>query len=236
MIRNGNWSTLVRVLALSGLRACWERHPAAEEWLRAWRARVAELASSKPVAEFDPGVRDGRFLAEVARLSVLDNGPLIAGDFLAKNGICLVVERHLPRTHLDGAALRFEGLPPVVALTLRHDRIDSFWFTLCHELAHVLLHLRQADRAGFLDDLDVADTSALETEADRAAGAALIPDEAWSEFSRQGAPSRASIVGFARRLRVHPAVVAGRCRREAGNYSLFTDLVGNGQVRRLFER
>ena len=54
-----------------------------------------------------------------------------------RHGIPLVIERHLPRTYLDGAALRLGDGRPVVALTLRYDRIDSFWFCLLHELAHV---------------------------------------------------------------------------------------------------
>jgi len=33
------------------------------------------------------------------------------------------------------------GDTPIVTLTLRHDRIDNFWFALLHELVHVHKHL-----------------------------------------------------------------------------------------------
>ncbi|NJL20730.1 MAG: hypothetical protein HC895_07860 [Leptolyngbyaceae cyanobacterium SM1_3_5] len=46
---------------------------------------------------------------------------------------------HLPQTYLDGAALLLPDGTPVVALTLRYDRIDNFWFVLLHELGHILL-------------------------------------------------------------------------------------------------
>ena len=41
-----------------------------------------------------------------------------------------------------------------MALTLRHDRVDNFWFTLLHDLAHATLHLG-ANTSIILDDLDV---------------------------------------------------------------------------------
>jgi Zn-dependent peptidase ImmA (M78 family) len=50
---------------------------------------------------------------------------------------------------------------PVIALTLRHDRLDNFWFTLLHEFAHVACHL-SPDRQVILDDLDVASSDAIE--------------------------------------------------------------------------
>jgi HTH-type transcriptional regulator/antitoxin HigA len=95
-------------------------------------------------------------LNNLAQLSYLDVGPKLAREFLNKSGIHLVIERHLPRTHLDGAATKLPDGSPLVALTLRHDRLDNFWFTLFHELAHVGLHLDQDGYEVFYDDL--ADT------------------------------------------------------------------------------
>ena len=80
-------------------------------------------------------------MREVAQLSVYEDGPRRAQERLAAHGIALVIERHLPRTHLDGAALCLLDGRPVIGLTLRYDRIDNFWFSLMHELAHVSLHL-----------------------------------------------------------------------------------------------
>ena len=54
---------------------------------------------------------------------------------LAKDGIHLGCLEHLPRTHLDGAALQLADGTPVIGLTLRYDRLDNFWFCLLHELS-----------------------------------------------------------------------------------------------------
>ena len=60
---------------------------------------------------------------------------------MGENGIRFVVLRHLSRTYPDSAALRVSDGAPMVALTPRHDRLDHFWFSLMHELAHIVLHL-----------------------------------------------------------------------------------------------
>ena len=108
-----------------------------------------------------------------------------AKEFLAQHGVGLEYVKHLPRTHLDGAALRLADGTPVIGLTLRYDRIDNFWFTLLHELAHVGLHLDDcSDENGFVDDLSLRGVEsgggdAKEQEADQLAQDALIPPEIW---------------------------------------------------------
>jgi HTH-type transcriptional regulator/antitoxin HigA len=70
-------------------------------------------------------------------LSVLPDWSTRVRDTLAKLGVILITLEHLPGTFVDGAAIcRGDGVP-VIALTLRHDRVDNFWFTLLHEIAHV---------------------------------------------------------------------------------------------------
>ena len=118
-------------------------------------------------------------MRELVQLSTFEEGPLLARDFLRKQGIQFIVERHLPRTYLDGAVIMTDKINPVIGLTLRHDRIDNFWFTLIHELAHLSLHL-ESENSIFYDDLDMeAEDDPREREADDLAGEMLIPEEAW---------------------------------------------------------
>ncbi len=55
-------------------------------------------------------------------------------------GVKFFVLPHLEKTYLDGAAFLLEGIPAIV-YTARYKRIDNFWFTVAHEIAHVLKHL-----------------------------------------------------------------------------------------------
>jgi HTH-type transcriptional regulator/antitoxin HigA len=202
--------------------------------LRAWRARVWQLARSARSEVAVAGAVDGSLISEVARLSVLEDGPLVARRVLAKAGIVLVVEPQLPSTRLDGGVMRCADGGVVIGLTLRYDRLDHFWFTLCHELAHLVLHLRAGDCAAILDDLEAEERSELERDADDLAADALIPSERWAEFSASSRITEPEVRAFARAVRVHPSVVAGRLRRERADYSKFGSLLGHRAVRALF--
>jgi HTH-type transcriptional regulator / antitoxin HigA len=204
--------------------------------LTAWTVRVRMLASQMASGTFEQEIVDDEFMKEVARLSVLDHGPRVAGKFLEKYGIRLVIEPHLPRTFLHGASLLAPDGCLVIALTLRYDRIDNFWFTLMHELVHVTRHLGQ-DQAPFYDDLQVtAQDDPKEMEADRLAGEALIPEGAWRKSPANRVRSPEAVQQLADQLRIHPAIVAGRYRDERRAYRVLNQFVGHGQVRRLFTR
>jgi HTH-type transcriptional regulator/antitoxin HigA len=203
--------------------------------LAAWTARIAMLSrADPPTVDYEPGAVTREFMTELVRLSWSDRGPLLAIEFLRKHGVAVIVEPHLPRTHLDGAAILVETDRPVIGLTLRHDRIDNFWFCLMHELAHVALHLDKNKR-DFFDDLDVEPTDdPLETEADTYAGEVLIPSDAWASSAASKLRSAAAAESLAKKLRIHPAIVAGRIRHEFGSYRVLNQLVGHREVRKLF--
>ncbi|MEI6065413.1 MAG: ImmA/IrrE family metallo-endopeptidase, partial [Pseudanabaena sp. ELA748] len=125
---------------------------------------------------------------------------------------------------------------PVIGLTLRHDRLDNFWFSLCHELAHQSLHLENNISDAFFEDLSVeAPTSDIkEREADTWASNVLIPDALWQSSQAATNPTPANALKLAREVGINPAIIAGRIRKETGNYRLLTNYVGHGEVRKLF--
>ena len=223
-------------------RNAHRRENANTDWyaLQAWCWRVMALANEDlPSKPYRPGSVTQDFMAEVARLSPKRNGPRLAQAFLAEHGISLVIERHLSKTHLDGATLRFEDGRPIVGMTLRYDRLDNFWFTLMHELAHVGRH-EKSEENQFFDDMslrgakNVAD-DCVELQADEWAEEALIPGDVWEDSPVRFEPRPLNVIELANDVGVHPAVVAGRVRYESGEYRLLSQLVGNGEVRCVFE-
>lgn len=202
--------------------------------IQAWCMCVLRKAKEAHVTkDYKPGTITHAWLRELARLSVFDDGPRLAREYLARYGITLVIEKHFRRTFLDGAAM-LDNDRPIVALTLRHDRIDNFWFALLHELAHVAEHLKPESPV-FVDDLDHANSQAVEAEADALARDALIPMAQW-EAARVKRTLRADdAIAFADEIGVHPAIVAGRLRFDERNFSLLSHLVGKkGQVSAIF--
>lgn len=204
--------------------------------LLAWQARVVSLArkvvETGRVPQFD--FRDD-WIRELSRLSIEDDGPLRAKDFLRERGILLVVVEHLPGTYLDGAAMSLDSGNPVVALTLRYDRLDHFWFVLMHELGHVFSHLRTQLGMDYFDDEDNGVDDSIEREADQYALNALIPEKDWNRCLSRFTVSAKAVEADASRIGIHPSIVAGRIRRESNNYTILNELVGQNAVRRLFE-
>ncbi|NWF36948.1 ImmA/IrrE family metallo-endopeptidase [Mariprofundus sp. KV] len=196
--------------------------------LWAWQIRVQQKAAAEPLSNpYQPGVINLDFMRRLAGESWAESGPIRARELLNHHGIHLIVEPHLPKTYLDGAVMLDARGRPIIALTLRHDRVDNFWFTLMHELAHVALHLDGTKV--FIDDLDSNnEVDSIESEADALASEALIPTEEWI---RALILAEADIFDLAQNLHISPAIVAGRQRKESGNYRKFTKLIGKDQVR-----
>ena len=207
--------------------------------LTAWCIRVQSVARKNPLKTkyVKNSIKLGT-MQEVARLSYFDNGPLLAKEYLEKHGVHLIVVPHLPKTYLDGAAILLPDGTPVIGLTLRYDRIDYFWFCLLHELAHVSKHLSTSDRL-IIDDLDlrgkkVEKEDIIEKEADEMTRNGLIPKRIWDKNPISGKASTAEIYALAEKLKIHPAIIAGRIRFEQNNYRLLSRHVGNKKIRKHF--
>ncbi|WP_321494753.1 ImmA/IrrE family metallo-endopeptidase [uncultured Desulfobacter sp.] len=209
--------------------------------LNSWCMRIMALAQKNILKrKFDPEKFTSDSLKEIAKLSFFEEGPLLAREFLEKHGIHMIIERHLPKTYLDGVALLLEDSTPVVGLTLRYDRIDNFWFCLLHELAHIVLHLGKSNKNVFVDDMDIKNTGGgkqndIENEADFLAMESLIPNDVWTVSNAKINPTKKNVLELAENLKIHPACIAGRVRFEQHNFKLLSRVVGSGKIRKLFE-
>ncbi len=203
-----------------------------------WLAHVREIADSRAYLQgkYTKDALNLDVIKYVARLSWMDKGPRLAKDFLEERGIAIVIEPHLPKTFLDGAAMIGRSGAPVIGLTLRENRLDNFWLTLIHELIHAWKHLDpEKHRAIANENIEKAiNTEAIELEANDLAREALIPPAIWRRSSARLQPSRQSIEALARELQIHPAIVAGRIRYERKNFSQFSGLVGYRQAQAQF--
>ncbi|WP_342249206.1 XRE family transcriptional regulator [Sphingomonas sp. OTU376] len=206
-----------------------------EAAIAAWEARIRSVADrDPPEATFDRSRISDAWLEGLVRLSLDPNGPAASVDYLRAAGITLIVERQLPGTLLDGAALCSLDRHAIVALTLRHDRLDNFWFTLLHEIGHLKLHIGEGEFAAIFDDTDAPAGDQVERDADLFAQEVLLSSEKWKLGVSRYTRTEKAVMTDAKRFGVGPAIIAGRIRREADDYTLLRTLVGNGEVRRQF--
>lgn len=176
----------------------------------AWVKRVEQLAYRQTIAEFDRDLLNAnlpKLLSLTAEAAAVARVP----ELLEQLGVHFIIVPHLAQTYLDGAAFTRNGRP-LVALTLRYSRIDSFWFTLLHELAHILT----MDEGGYLDHMDEPPEDKAEQEANRLSREWLIDQAAYDEFV-SGAGlyfSEKRIRTYAECERRHPGIVLGRLQHD----------------------
>lgn len=147
---------------------------------------------------------------------------------LEEIGVIFFVLPHLQKTYLDGAAF-FYGKNPVIVYTGRHKRIDNFWFTLAHEIAHVLKHLDKK-RPFVLDNLKDGDMDKMEVEANELAAEKLKHSEIMQYLNPYlGYLSAAKVEECAAEYKIHPAIIIGKLAHEKqisySNQSLYNENV-----------
>ena len=132
---------------------------------------------------------------------------------LADSGIKFLLIRNLPNTKIDGASFWVREQSPVIALSMRYDRIDWFWYTLMHELGHIYHRDDSLDVEIYPNNSGAEnDKPASEKVADEFAANSLVPPGQLDSFISRVGPfySKRRIEGFAKRVQVHPGIVVGQ--------------------------
>ena len=186
---------------------------------KAWVCRARHLARAVPAAKFDHNVFV-KGLDDLHKLVTHDAAVRHVPRLLSDLGVRFVVVEHLPSSRIDGAAFWLANEQPVVVVSMRYDRIDNFWFTLSHELAHVL---HRDDES--LDDNLVGEGATptdakpeVEQRADTWACNYLVPADEIEKFVLRVRPyfSKAKINQFANRVKIHPGIIVGQLQRRWG--------------------
>lgn len=171
-----------------------------------WFHKAKSIAATKPGKEFVPeslwklleGI--GQYLQHPEEIPSFI-------EALENTGVTFFVLPHLKQTYNNGAAFLNDKSQPVIVLTMRYDRIDHFWFTILHEVAHVLCHSTYL-KEGFLDSENTV-SSEIEEEANSKAGYWLNIDKVIEHFSGKSFISDMEIKRFSKDIGSHPSIVRG---------------------------
>lgn len=128
--------------------------------------------------------------------------PVIKEAF-GEAGVVLVALPNLKNSGINGATKRVDGKIMLLVNDRRHYA-DTFWFTLFHEIGHILN-----------GDLGVSFHDEAEDEADHYAQMKLIPQERYEEFIQQHQYFNETIIcQFAEEINRDPGIVLGRLLRD----------------------
>ncbi|WP_299428151.1 HigA family addiction module antitoxin [uncultured Meiothermus sp.] len=174
----------------------------------AW-LRHAELEAIKtPTAPFSLG-RLKALLPEIRALTALEPEVFLPKlyDLLASCGVALVIQPHLPKTYAHGAVF-WVGDKAVLVVTIRGKWADIFWFTLFHEIGHLVLHGKKSILEE--DNSDDPEFTRLEEEANCFSRNTLIAPGDYESFIWKNSFTYADVSTFARHIGVHAGIVVGR--------------------------
>ena len=184
--------------------------PAQAAWLR--RAKKLARAVAKFSEEsFADAVRNVRRLMENP-----EDVRQVPG-VLAAAGIRFMIIENIAHAKMDGACFWLDNQAPVIAMGVRYDRIDNFWYVLTHEMGHIGKRdgldgdpIWDANLVGE-DATPFEQKSEMEKQADIFAQQTLIDQSAMENWITRTSPlySKVKIIAFARMNHVHPAIVLG---------------------------
>jgi len=207
-----------RVVSIHALDATWQQgvayrkaaaaNPNAEALLT-WLTVAERDVNFAALAPFDKAA----LAALLPRLRAMSCDPpttYVSGltDALASVGVALCLIPEVPGLGIHGAT-RWVDNHPVIQLSLRGKTDDQLWFTLFHEIGHVLLHdTRSLFLAGSGDPH--------ETEADQFAADTLVPPEVASRLPT--GRNLEAVQQFANEIGIAPGVVLGRVQHDSGDF------------------
>ena len=227
-----NWETLDFSILDSQFLPCLTRKSEAYNQFNASYAITWYRKATIEAARIKVNVYDKKkleFLNEnIHTYTVMENGINVFIEELAKAGVIFFVLPHLQKTYLDGAAF-FLDENPVIVYTGRYKRIDNFWFTVAHEIAHVLLHLNN-DLTFVLDNLRDGELNSLEKEANDLASSKLKHKEILEYLHPYlNYLPTPKVEECAATYNIHPAIIIGKLAHDKtisyANQSLYNDNV-----------
>jgi HTH-type transcriptional regulator/antitoxin HigA len=200
-----------------------------------WLAKVTATAKERGIRnEYAFKELTTEQLKEIAQLSKRVEVIKELPNILEKKGIVLIYEKPVPSLKLDGLAFLLPDGTPVIALSFRYPRLDYFWFTLMHELAHIVLHYELLETP-IIDDLEneEQEKTDLEIQANRLAKTSLVTSYQWRNCSAKYSIDPQEVIRFADSIGIHSAIVAGLLRKERNKYGMYSELVNHINTREL---
>lgn len=127
---------------------------------------------------------------------------------LFDSGIILVALPHLRNAGINGAVKKLKSGSILLMINDRGKDADIFWFSLLHEVSHILNNEYEVNLVG--NSL----ISENEQRADEFARNVLIDKEAYKLFINKNLFDRRSVLDFAKDQEIHPGIVVGRLQND----------------------
>ena len=143
-------------------------------------------------------------LKEATFEKTIDDTVFRVREILKENGINFIYYRYDSKLMIQGFVVRYKD-EIYLGVSDKGKYHDIFWFTLCHELGHLLLGVLNFDYAIFDDEEKLADSISENI---------LIPEIEYLAFTESKEFTSNKILEFSIAMNVAPGIIVGRLQKD----------------------
>ena len=131
-------------------------------------------------------------------------------DILKECGVALIFEPHLPNTYVNGVTYKINPDKAIIMLSDRGKKDDIIWFTLFHEIGHLIKHSKKEVFVDYEDN----EANIIEQEADEFARNILISDDTYNNFVKKNIFNENEIKNFSKINNISTGIIIGRLQKD----------------------
>lgn len=199
----------------------------------AWRVKAIRNVKDEKLPKWDKSALSHSFFYQLARLTYFSEGPKLIKQYLNMFGIHVSIESNLKNTRFDSAVMLMPDGSPLIALTLKHDRLDYFYMILFHALSHLKLHVHDENTI-FIDNHKLKEDTTEEKEANKSVLDVVINTEAWKASGLNLKSTAKQIREFSNHEKISPSLTAAIIRYINKDSSSFYSLATHGKLKEAF--
>lgn len=182
---------------------------------KAWLQTAMNFANKTEAKPYDPKMLARKIPA--IRAMTCESPDKILNNLskaLAECGVVFVFLPYLKNSYINGAVKWLYNGTPMIAMNNMRAYADIFWFSLFHEIKHVMQKKTKSVFMGYSKEEMQNINDSLEKEADEFSRNTLIPPDKYAAFLNKKDYSKPSVIEFAKEIGIAPGIVAGRLEND----------------------
>lgn len=182
---------------------------------KAWLQTAINIGKNMQVEQFNKTKLE-KYIPEIREMTLQSPKVFLPRlkEIFSECGVSFVLLPHLKNSGINGAVKWINDEKVILAMNDRRNYADTFWFSLFHEIKHVLQQKHKLTLISFQSKEINQIDKVLEEEADLFAQDTLIPKSKYKTFVEMQNFSEVSIYDFSKQISIHPGIVVGRLQND----------------------
>lgn len=182
---------------------------------KAWLQTAINIGKDMEVDQFSKSKLE-KYIPEIREMTLQSPGVFLPRlkEIFSECGVSFVLLPHLKNSGINGAVTWVNNHKVILAINDRRSFADTFWFSLFHEIRHVLQEKHKLTLISFSSKNIEKMDKMLEEDADLFAQEILIPTDDYKSFVAISNFTEYEVCQFAKKIKIHPGIVVGRLQKD----------------------